>query len=139
MFSIEVKYTDNLGNGVFATKDFSVGEVIEVCPAVSTPSEIIDRRKDGGALDFLEYWFFEWNEDKKGDAMILGYGMIYNHSDEPNATYESDFMRKTVTFKAIKPIPRGSQIFINYQIADEESIEMLTPDTHEEIEVRFSK
>lgn len=128
-----------MGNGVFATRDFQKGEPIETCPVIPIPEKLRLSNKDNEVLDYLEYWFFEWNEDKKGDAMVLGYGMIYNHSDSPNANYKVDLKNNTVSFFANQPIPSGSEIFIDYRFAKQEYLEMIDPNTQEDILVKASK
>jgi uncharacterized protein len=109
MFYIEVKKTPTMGNGVFACKDFAVGEVVEVCPTVPMSEE--DAKLISQTL--AEYWFYEW-ETQTDSAMVLGYGMVYNHDPDANAEYTLDYSMRTVTIKAVKPIQTGEQIFINY-------------------------
>jgi uncharacterized protein len=131
MFYITVKQTSQMGRGVFAEKNFSPGEVIEICPVVPIPS------KDASLTSktILEYWLFEWKTDDES-AMILGYGMIYNHSSHPNATYESDHVNNSVVFTASKPIKLGEEILINYhQHLPEKEIEMLDAKTGQPIKV----
>lgn len=40
--------------------------------------------------------------------------MLFNHSYEPNATYEINFDNETFDFFAYKDIEAGEEIFINY-------------------------
>jgi SET domain-containing protein len=105
-----------MGRGVFATKNFRSGEVIEICPVVPIPRKLIKDKNPTGLQDFLENWLFEWENDFQSDAMVLGYGMIYNHSENPNAKYEMDFEKNIVTFRASKKIKKGEEIFIDYRI-----------------------
>lgn len=132
MYHIQIKPTSSMGNGVFATKTFAPGETIEICPVIPIPEKFIKSDKDNEVLNFLEYWFYEWGSDKKGDAMVLGYGMVYNHSDTPNANYQLNLKSNTVTISAGQVINNGSEIFINYRIPGQNKLEMLHPKTHEE-------
>lgn len=116
MFYVEVKKTNNMGRGVFACKDFKKGEIIEICPVVPLPEELINRKRLPKILGYLEWWFFEWGPDFTEDAMILGYGMLYNHSDNANAIYKPDLQNKLVYFTANKLIKKGDEIFIDYRL-----------------------
>jgi SET domain-containing protein len=53
---------------------------------------------------------YVWN--KKAFAISLGYGSLYNHSYEPNASYIFGPMR--LTYKALCDIAEGDEITINY-------------------------
>ena len=53
-------------------------------------------------------------EKENGSAISLGYGSIYNHSYEPNAKYEKDFLNNMLIFRAIKIINKGEEIVVNY-------------------------
>ena len=46
--------------------------------------------------------------------MLLGYGMLLNHSYTPNATYDINFPNHTFDFFAYKDIKAGEEILINY-------------------------
>jgi len=125
MFFIEVKKTPQMGNGVFACKDFSPGDLIEICPVVRvkpTDHTLVENTD-------LIYWLFEWEHDNEA-AMLFGYGMVYNHSASPNASYKLDFDQNIVTFTAIKPILNGNEIFIDYNTyTGPKHLEMLHPTT----------
>lgn len=96
-----VKKSSLHGYGVFAAKTIRKGELIEECYL------LITKGKD----KVLEDYYF----DARGkDAVLTGYGMIYNHADEPNADYKLSITKKVATFKAEKTIPKGSEIFISY-------------------------
>jgi SET domain-containing protein len=47
-------------------------------------------------------------------AVVLGYGMLFNHSYEPNATYDINFSNHTFAYYAFKDIKAGEEILINY-------------------------
>ncbi len=109
MLYIKVKKTKNMGWGVYADKDFFVGDQIEICPAVPLTEEELKSVESTR----LENWFFEWHNFEES-ALIMGYGMIYNHSSTPNAKYEFDFENEFVTVVCTAPIKKGQQIFLNY-------------------------
>jgi SET domain-containing protein len=109
MFYIDIKQTTDMGRGVFAATEFNPGDVIEICPVIPlTPQEASLLKSSR-----LENWFFEWH-DYNETAIILGAGMIYNHSFTPNAVYEFNFENENVIFRCLKKIEKGEQIFIDY-------------------------
>lgn len=72
---IAVKKSRRHGYGVFAEKTIKKGEKIEECYFILTKGDDV----------LLEDFYFY--ADRKY-AVLLGYGSIYNHSDEPNADYK---------------------------------------------------
>ncbi|KYN95253.1 SET domain protein, putative [Plasmodium reichenowi] len=85
------------GLGVFTLEDIKKNEIIEICPTVSICNEEIPRN----LVDYL----YEGKEPSKNKAIVdiiinrkketsnykllpLGYGILYNHSDIPNAFVE---------------------------------------------------
>jgi SET domain-containing protein len=44
----------------------------------------------------------------------LGYGTIYNHADDNNATWETDSGLRLYRFYATKEIKSGQEILTNY-------------------------
>lgn len=96
-----VKKSPIHGYGVFAGKNFSLNEVIEECYTLVTHAREVE----------LNDYYFKAN-DKSG--LPLGFGGIYNHSDEPNATYSFDAELKLLVFSAIRFIPKGEEILISY-------------------------
>lgn len=96
--------------GVFAGEKIKKGELIEICPVIVLPkkeTKIIHKTT-------LHDYYFLWGKAQKKSAMVLGWGMIYNHSYEPNAKYLLDYGQRTVDFYAIKKIKPGDEIVVNY-------------------------
>ena len=86
------------GRGVFATRRFAEGEVIENCPTV----EIADAEVTGRLNDYV---FMSLTD---GDVLlVLGHGMLYNHSPNPNAEYVQD-EPSTITFRALARCDRAT-------------------------------
>jgi len=99
------------GNGVFAAEQIRKDEVFEACPVVlinSTDWELIKKTK---LIDYL----FSWSDvqDKKV-AFVLGYGMVYNHSYEPNCMTAIDYDRELLLFYALRDIEPGEELTHNY-------------------------
>lgn len=105
---IEFKKSDLHGIGVFATIDIQEDEIIESCPIIilnENDTEEIDKTK-------LYNYYFSWVDNCS--AISLGYGSIYNHSYEPNAKYEKDYLNSQIIFKSIIKIKKGEEIIVNY-------------------------
>jgi SET domain-containing protein len=105
---IEVKRVTGKGRGVFARRRIRAGEVIERVPVLVFPIAALDDAMDGPGLDA---YCFLWSRSTV--ALALGYGSLYNHSYRPNATYD-DEGRRTKVFKALRDIPAGEEITVNY-------------------------
>lgn len=96
-----VKKSKTHGYGVFALKNIKKGEKIEECYM------IIAKKYDTSVED---YYF-----DASGkNGLLTGFGMIYNHSDNPNADYVISLRKRLATFKAERAIRKGEEIFISY-------------------------
>lgn len=108
------------GNGVFADSDLRKGTIIEVCPAIFMPMKEFEHIKKTK----LYYYFYEYSN--KEFAIVLGYGSVYNHSYSPNAQYKFNYLRRTYEVKAIKPIKKDEEIFINYNYYPEDKTPLET-------------
>lgn len=98
-----------MGRGVYAVKSFNSGDIIEVAPVIRlTPSE--RKRMEGTIMDF---YIYPWKSTRSA-VLVLGYGCLYNHSFDPNADWKQDFRSRTMVYRALKPIKKGEQIFVNY-------------------------
>jgi hypothetical protein len=92
------------GRGVFATRRFAKGEVVETCPTV----ELADADVTGRLNDYV------FTSVKDGDVLLLlGYGMLYNHSHTPNAEY-LQHEPSTITFRALRKLRPGDELTIDY-------------------------
>ncbi len=81
--NIEVKTSPGKGLGVFAIDPILEGEIIEECHLVTLPIKI------GENSSLLNDYRFLWPQrgDHKEHVIPLGYGCIYNHSNNNNATW----------------------------------------------------
>ncbi len=92
------------GRGVFATRRFAEGEVIENCPTV----EVADDDVTGRLSDYV------FTSVTDGDVLlVLGHGMLYNHSKDPNVEYVQDDPT-TITFRALRKVRPGDELTIDY-------------------------
>ncbi|OGO93034.1 MAG: hypothetical protein A3F10_00040 [Coxiella sp. RIFCSPHIGHO2_12_FULL_42_15] len=97
-----VKESPTHGYGVFAGKSLKKGELIEECYCLIS--------KKSGDKGLEDYYF-----DAKGQsAIFLGFGCIYNHSDDANADYDINLKTRITTIKADRAIKKGEEIFVSY-------------------------
>lgn len=104
---VQVRKSAIQGYGVFATRDIQEGEVIEECPVLFLSQKHFD----------LVNYAFDWLEPESKNiltTMLLGYGCVYNHADDPNAFREQDNINNLMIFKALKNIKKNEEIFIYY-------------------------
>ncbi|KGX87578.1 SET domain-containing protein [Pontibacillus litoralis] len=99
---------DELDKGVFATRNIAKGELIHDAPVIAYPNEEHEHIEKTRLADYA----FEYGEHHT--AFLLGYGMMFNHSYKPNATYEINFANHSFDFYAYRDIQAGEEIFINY-------------------------
>ncbi|WEK56326.1 MAG: SET domain-containing protein [Candidatus Cohnella colombiensis] len=94
--------------GVFAMGPISKGTLFHEAPVIPYPNEQHVHIEQTLLADYM----FSYGANHT--ALLLGYGMLFNHSYKPNAYYELNFDNHTVDFYAYADIPAGDEIFINY-------------------------
>ncbi len=90
------------GYGVFAEADIHAGDIVEECHAILTESQ------DRVLIDYL------FAADGVRSALLMGFGGIYNHSEEPNLGYIFDEENCLIIFKAKRDIQMGEELLISY-------------------------
>lgn len=98
------------GRGVFAQHAIKNGAIIEECPIIKMKLQEMTVRKQM----LLNYYAFMIDEQNEYTGIALGYGSLYNHSDNCNATYYFDKDKELMIFEAIQPISKNYEITINY-------------------------
>ena len=96
---------------MFCANDIHEGDIIEIAPVVVLAKEDIeclDRTK------LYEYYFL-WGEKLDIPALVMGYGSLFNHSDDPNAEFEFDLDSDNMHFLAIRDISAGIEITTDYR------------------------
>ncbi len=99
------------GRCVHCAEDIPLGAVIEICPLIilaEKDSKLIHQTR-------LHDYYFIWDEALNTTALALGYGSLYNHSSTANAELESLMDTNEIRFTALRNIPAGEEITINYQ------------------------
>lgn len=104
------------GLGVFATADIETGELVERCPMI--PLEFRSKyHKDAKLFEYLylcSEQIAEYAQNGVTMCMVLGYGMIYNHQDKPNANWNFNWSQNYADLIAQRAIVKGDEIFTYY-------------------------
>lgn len=99
------------GWGVFANQPISENEIIEICPIIDMGMSV------GEVSHILIDYRFNWPQgtsEVEKQVVCSGYGMLYNHSESPNASWRSNLENKTFEFYSTKQIRPQEEIFIWY-------------------------
>lgn len=99
------------GRGIACLNDIPEGSTIELCPTLMLNTKDTKVIHDTHLHDY----YFLWDIEMRTSAIALGYGSLYNHSREPNCDYQLNDLTQEIHFFAIKDIPAGTEILINYQ------------------------
>lgn len=98
------------GRGVACIQTIEKHSIIEVCPAIICDSEstaLLHR-------SHLHDYYFIWDAEEKTSAIALGYGSLYNHSNEPNADFEVDYDSQSIIITALSQIESMQEITLDY-------------------------
>jgi len=98
------------GRGVFASRNIKKGGVIETCPIIKVPRGDVSNY----AESVLVTYFFYFGKNKQRIAIALGFGSIYNHSINPNISYNIKPKAKIIEFVALKDIKKDVELTFDY-------------------------
>jgi SET domain-containing protein len=107
---IYVSYSKVSGRGVFAKEDIQPGEILEESHFIE-----LNEKDFNNIDDVLKEYVFTFPIGNKNNCVVLGFGMIYNHSLIPNAYWECDEEMKLFRFISNRLIKKDEEIFTNYQ------------------------
>jgi SET domain-containing protein len=105
---IEIKDSPGKGLGVFAKEKIFKGEIIEICPLIK-----LDVPDESSVLFDYRFGYPPTGSMDEFSVIALGYGCIYNHSEQNNAEWR-DGEPMTFEFFAIKDIEPGEEICTCY-------------------------
>lgn len=103
--AIEVRSSPIHGRGIFAMRGFRKGQTIEIVPTIK-----YDKTKEFTKESVLTEYDIHY---KDGHAFMLGYGALYNHSDDNNAEWgwRDDGDLQII---AKRDIAKDKEICVNY-------------------------
>ena len=102
--------TPKMGRGVFSSEKIMAGTIIEISPVIVMNAEerlLLDQTS-------LHDYIFECGAELNQCCLALGDVSFYNHSSLSNCEYEMDYATASITIKAMRDIPAGEELFINY-------------------------
>ena len=94
------------GRGIFADRGFEVGDVIEICPTLAAHGD----QWGTSTSDYV----FSGTEHPDHSVLVLGYGSLYQHSDDPNADHDLSDGDAVMTYTARRRIEKGDEITVDY-------------------------
>lgn len=103
-----VRSSEIAGIGVFAAKAFTAGELIERCPLLLLEGSAW--RSSAVLFDHV----VTVSARPLRVALPLGYGALYNHADDPNASWSVDPSTAAMDVTACGDISPDEEIFIYY-------------------------
>lgn len=95
------------GYSVFATKDFRIGDIVEIAPALI-------QGQDAYNLKSIQDVLFEIDKESGIYALVLGNGSLYASSNDPNVEYAWSKNNQNMYFVARRDIKRGEELTIDY-------------------------
>jgi hypothetical protein len=101
------------GRGVFAARVFKKGDEIERCPMLVAEPDRGDDLESGA-----EGYVFGWGDGRT--ALALGYGSLYNHRYDSNATTTE--VGDELVISATRKIASGDEIHINHMGTAQEGV-----------------
>lgn len=104
LFSQEI---NKMGYGIFASEFISKDTIIEVSKLLLLTKPSLPKQ-----VSLLKNYFF--NYDSKTSAIALGYGSIYNHTDDGMQTVDYTVKKNVMVYKTIKDVKKYQQLTINY-------------------------
>lgn len=102
--------SENKKRCVFCSEKIEKGSTIELSHVIVLNAE------DTKAIHktSLHNYYFLWDVEKGTSAIALGFGSLYNHSDDPNTDFEIQPAEELIRFFAVKDIEAGEELCIDY-------------------------
>ena len=112
---VYIKHTGTeKGRGAYAAHDFKMNDLVEECPVIVL----------SGSLEMLapevKTIIFNWGSltnSAPSNALVLGYGSIYNHDNPANMKYKGVLKNHSIQYFAARDIKRGEELTVNYNTA----------------------
>ncbi len=102
------------GWGVFAKTKILKDSIIEETPYIFLFNKGEEELEVNKNMLFDYRFSYPADTHWKEQVIPMGYGCVYNHSNDPNAFWETDTEKKTFRFKALRDIIAGEEIFTYY-------------------------
>ena len=116
--NVAIRTSKGKGRGVFATRRYRAGEVIETAPVLIVPKA----QNEALAATFLEHYIFQ-TDNKKHLVIGLGITSLFNHNEPANAEFFISV--ESIIVKAKQAISIGAEVTIDYGWGPEEWAKVL--------------
>jgi SET domain-containing protein len=104
-YPVMVAKSNIAGRGVFATRDIIQGEIVEICPCLTT--------NDRDIKGTVRNYHFATNKPEEA-CLAFGYCSIVNHSDNPNCIWRYDDKLDSLVIVSLRQIKKGEEITHSY-------------------------
>ncbi|GAB1517820.1 tRNA-specific adenosine deaminase subunit tad3 [Rhizoctonia solani] len=106
-----IRTIEEKGRGVFATSSIPARTLIDISPVLLFSTEEYTHAR----RTVVDHYTFVWNDcGNSFMALPLGLGSIFNHSREPNVSYQLDKKAKTIEYRTTRQIDPGDELCIYY-------------------------
>jgi hypothetical protein len=92
---------------MYSKTQFAKGEIVEICPIIFVGVE-------AKGIPNLKNYIFEIEKDKDKYGVVLGYGSLYKHSENPNLEYAYNRTNRQMYFSSLRQIQAQEELSINY-------------------------
>jgi len=106
---IEARRSPIHGWGVFAREFIKGGEILEENPFLKIPQSPTE-----ASSIFIDYRFNYPRVEWKYQVIPFGLSCLYNHSNSPNAVWETDEENELFVFTSTKDIEKDEEILVYY-------------------------
>lgn len=112
---IEIKkISEKKGRGLIAKKLIKKDTIVGICPVLLLPNSDWEQIQDTVIYDYCYTWDDPKYNGEFMNVLALGIMQMMNHSYNPNVRYEYDYDENIISFIAIKDIPKGIELTVNY-------------------------
>jgi SET domain-containing protein len=113
---VEIRPVPGKGSGVFSLIKLKEGELIEECPFVPLSKEEGDSVREVSPTLRQYIFYTDHDTPTSRQAMVLGYGALYNHSYTPNVVVDTLESKRTMSFVAKRDIEEGEELTFDYDL-----------------------
>lgn len=103
--SLEIRYVEASGRGLYATQDIGPHETIDVSPLLVFSTSQIQNTP-------LLHYTYVLPGGQQG--LALGLGSLFNHSPDPNVGWYMNRQEGYIKYVTTKPIQKGQEACISY-------------------------
>jgi SET domain-containing protein len=121
--TLAIKTYPGMGRGVYSRVSIRRGAIVEVAPVI--PLTVKDWKLIKKTS--LQTYVFAWGPNERSNAIALGCGGLFNHSDDPNMSFCLNIRKLRITFRARRDIAASEQLTINYRWNEKDRKKYLFP------------